>query len=71
MASKEVSEQKKVQNGRKEKKKSDANLNRMFGIMKWSQSPGKKKMGSEYFVTRSGCFPHKHRENVLLKDNEQ
>lgn len=55
----------------RKKKKSDANLDRIFGIMKWSQSPGKKKMGSEYFVTRSGCFPHKHRENVLLKDNEQ
>lgn len=45
MASEEVSEQKKVQNGRKGKKKSDANLDRIFGIMKWSQSPGKKKDG--------------------------
>lgn len=25
------------------KKKSDANVNRKFGIMKWSQSPGKRR----------------------------
>lgn len=27
---------------KKEKKKTDANVNRKFGIMKWSQSPGKR-----------------------------
>lgn len=61
----------KVQNGRK-KKKSDANVKRKFGIMKWSQSLG-GKMGSEYFVIASGWsrFPHKQRENVPLKDNER
>lgn len=34
------------------------------------KSPG-KKMGSEYFVMEAGqsCFPHKHRENVFLKNN--
>lgn len=32
-----------------------------------------KKMGSEYFVMGGGqsCCPHKHRENVFLKDIEQ
>lgn len=59
MASEKVSELKRRSRmKRRKKKKSDANVNRKFGIMKWSQSPGKKKMGSKYFVMEGGqsCF---------------
>lgn len=64
MASEKVSElNRRSRMKRRRKKKSDANVKRKFGIMKWSQSPGKKKekkMGSKYFVMESGQsgFPH-------------
>lgn len=65
MASEDVSEQKRSRMEER-KKKSDANVNRKFGIMKWSHSPGKRW---EYFVMEGGrsCVPHKDRENVFGK----
>lgn len=73
MASEEVSVQKssRMEGRKKEKKKSDANVNR--NLASWNGVKSWKKVGSEYFVMEGGrsCFPHKHRENVFLKDNEQ
>lgn len=48
--------------GRKKEKKKDANVNRKFGIMKWSQSPGKRWEAIILLVRgwREVVFPYKH-----------
>lgn len=54
-------------------KKSDANVNRKFGIMKWSQSPGKKRWEVNILSWKVGkvVFPTQTPGKWILKDNEQ